>query len=294
LDAELNEQQRQEVATVAKGKDLATLAGDLSKSIDPDNVDEKAREKFSIPPEQEPTEQQQDAAEQELMQAALKPFYDPKLRELILALKQSVEQIIDKEAVDVLLRAEFDAQSVERAKSLITNFNQFIEDNRQELEALQILYSKPYRAGLHYRQVKELGKALELPPVSASPDLLWRAFEAVEPGAVAGHGGKLVDVIAMVRHAIDPAQVLKPFPATVEERYQQWLTDQQAAGVAFTHEQRHWLDAIKDHIANSASIEQDDLDSVPFNQMGGQGKAYDLFGEQLGSILDELNMRLAA
>ncbi len=43
-----------------------------------------------------------------------------------------------------------------------------------------------------------------------------------------------------------------------------------------------------------ASIEQDDLDSVPFNQMGGQGKAYDLFGEQLGSILNELNVRLAA
>jgi len=81
------------------------LAGDLSKSIDPDNVDAKAREQFSIPPNQEPTEAQQDAAEQELMQTALKPFYDPKLRELILTLKQAVEQIIDGESQDVLLRA---------------------------------------------------------------------------------------------------------------------------------------------------------------------------------------------
>ena len=169
--------------------------------------------------------------------------------------------------------------------------NLVLDDN--ELEALQILYSRPYRAGLRYRQVKELVKALECPPVAASTELLWRAFEAVEPKAVSGHGGKLVDVIALVRHAIDPAQVLKPFPATVEERYQGWLADQQAAGVVFTLEQRRWLNAIKDHIANSASIEQDDLDSVPFNQMGGQGKAYDLFGDRLENILTELNVRLA-
>jgi type I restriction enzyme, R subunit len=293
LDAELSEEQRQEVIEVAKGKDLATLAADLSKSIDPDNVDAFAREKFSIPPEHEPTEPQQNAAEQELMQTALKPFCDPKLRELILSLKQAVDQIIDGETQDVLLRASFDGQAVERAKSLITNFKQFIEDNKQELEALQILYSRPYRSGLRYRQVKDLAKALERPPVAANTELLWRAFEAVEPAAVSGHGGKLVDVIALVRHALDPTQILKPFPTTVEERYQAWLADQQAAGVTFTVEQRRWLDSIKDHIANSASIEQDDFEIAPFSQMGGIGKAYDLFGERLSDILEEMNERLA-
>ena len=33
---------------------------------------------------------------------------------------------------------------------------------------------------------------------------------------------------------------------------------------------------------------------VSFNQIGGIGKAYELFGDQLSAILDELNMRLAA
>jgi type I restriction enzyme R subunit len=293
LDTQLNNEQRQEVVKVTKDKDLATLAGDLRRSIDPDNVDAKAREKFSIPPDQEPTDEQQDAAEQELMQTALKPFHDPKLRELILTLKQAVEQIIDSESRDVLLQAGFDKKSVEKAKSLITNFKQFIEDNQQELEALQILYSRPYRAGLRYKQVKELAKALERPPVAASTELLWHAFEAVEPAAVKGHGGKLVDVIALVRHALDPTQILKPFPVSVEERYQGWLADQQTAGVTFTVEQRRWLDSIKDHIANSASIEQDDFEIAPFSQMGGIGKAYDLFGDRLSDILEEMNERLA-
>lgn len=108
-------------------------------------------------------------------------------------------------------------------------------------------------------------------------------------------GGKqLVDVIALVRHAIDPKTLLAPIGLTVEERYQQWLADQETAGVKFTSDQHRWLDAIKDHIAASLSIDRDDLDEVPFNQIGGLGRAYELFGDKLQAILEELNARLAA
>jgi type I restriction enzyme, R subunit len=101
-------------------------------------------------------------------------------------------------------------------------------------------------------------------------------------------------VIALVRHAIDPNTPLAPIGLTVEERYKQWLADQMAAGANFTPEQRRWLDAIKDHIATSLAIDRDDLDEVPFNQIGGLGRAYELFGDKLPAILDELNARLAA
>ncbi len=85
-----------------------------------------------------------------------------------------------------------------------------------------------------------------------------------------------------------------PVGQTVQERYESWLANQAAAGVAFTPEQRQWLDAIKDHIAKSLAIEPADFDEVPFSQYGGLGKAYELFGDRLTSILDELNERLAA
>ena len=81
---------------------------------------------------------------------------------------------------------------------------------------------------------------------------------------------------------------------TVEERYQQWLAQQAQAGVTFTADQRKWLDAIKDHIASSLRIEQDDFDEVPFSKFGGLGRAYELFGDGLSGILEELNERLAA
>ena len=81
---------------------------------------------------------------------------------------------------------------------------------------------------------------------------------------------------------------------TVEERYQEWLDEKEKSGVTFTTDQKKWLDAIKDHIASSLAIEQDDLEEVPFNTIGGLGRAYELFGDKLAPILDELNMRLAA
>ena len=39
---------------------------------------------------------------------------------------------------------------------------------------------------------------------------------------------------------------------------------------------------------------EDDFEYAPFNQLGGLGRVYDLFGEQLPIILEELNERLAA
>ena len=62
----------------------------------------------------------------------------------------------------------------------------------------------------------------------------------------------------------------------------------------FTAEQAEWLELIRDHIAANLAIDLDDFDMVPFNQRGGLGKVYALFGEDLEPLLDELNEVLAA
>jgi len=51
---------------------------------------------------------------------------------------------------------------------------------------------------------------------------------------------------------------------------------------------------IRDHIAANLSIEADDFDYAPFAQLGGLGKVHQLFGDELGKIIDELNGVLAA
>jgi type I restriction enzyme R subunit len=295
LDQQLGPGQQQAIARAAGGKTLPDLGAALLQSINPDAVTREAAEKFRVPEGQEPTEQQLQQMEQDRMREALRPFHNPKLRGAILDTKAALEQVIDEQNKDRLIRAGFDGAALEKARSLVSDFRQFIEGHKDEIEALKVLYSRPYRAGLRYGQVKELAAAIRRPPHNLHPERLWQAFEAVEPQKVKAHGGKqLVDVIALVRHALDPDSVLAPVGVAVEERYRAWLADQQQSGAKFTEEQRRWLDAIKDHIASSLSIGRDDLDDVPFNRIGGLGRAYELFGDRLDGILDELNARLAA
>ena len=294
LDRQIGDVQRAKIAKQADGKDLSALSGQLLEAIDPDANTQRAIQQFNLLPDQEPTEEQLDQVEQQAMQAALKPFHNPNLRKAILEAQDSL-QVIDEVTQDQLLSAGHSKEAKEKAQTILANFRQFIEDHKDEIEALQILYSRPYRAGLRYGQVKELAEAVRRPPVAAPLERLWQAYEAVEPEKVKGHGGEqLVDVVALVRHALDPNSPLVPVGMTVEERYRQWLARQAEAGVTFTAEQRKWLDAIKNHIASSLHIEQDNFDDLPFNQMGGLGRAYELFGEGLSGILEELNEGLAA
>lgn len=62
----------------------------------------------------------------------------------------------------------------------------------------------------------------------------------------------------------------------------------------FSEEHMLWLRMIKDHIATSMHIERDDFDYSPFAEAGGLGKAWQLFGDDLDKILEEMNEKLAA
>ena len=297
LDQRMDDNQREIVEEASGGRTLCQISGDLLESIDPDKNLEKAKEKFGV---EEPSDEQIAKVEKEAVTKALSTFHKPQLREAILSVRRSLDQVIDEQTPDVLLKAGFSDEALQKARTMLTSFKKFIEDNKDEIEAIKILYSRPYRAGLRFKHVKELASKLNQAPFYVDPKYpesvgtLWRAYELTEPQKVRGKGKQLVDVVALVKHAIDPSSLLSPMGMTVEERYQEWLGDKEKLGVTFTMDQKKWLDAIKDHIASSLAIEQDDLEEVPFNTIGGLGRAYELFGETLAPILDELNMRLAA
>ena len=296
LDQRMDDNQREIVEEASGGRTLCQISGDLLESIDPDKNLEKAKEKFGV---EEPSDEQIAKVEKEAVTKALSTFHKPQLREAILSVRRSLDQVIDEQTPDVLLKAGFSDEALQKARTMLTSFKKFIEDNKDEIEAIKILYSRPYRAGLRFKHVKELASKLNQAPFYVDPKYpesvgtLWRAYELTEPQKVRGKGKQLVDVVALVKHAIDPSSLLSPMGMTVEERYQEWLGDKEKLGVTFTMDQKKWLDAIKDHIASSLAIEQDDLEEVPFNTIGGLGRAYELFGETLAPILDELNMRLA-
>ena len=221
-------------------------------------------------------------------------------RKKLIELQKTTEQTIDTVSKDTVIGAEFSAEALDRAKGLVTSFEQFIKDNKDEITALQILYSKPYKSRLRFEQIKELASIIERPPYLWRVDRLWEAYTALEKSKVRGASAQriLADLVSLVRFALHQENELEPFAEHVQKRYEEWISTQDlpasGAGRKFTPEQLHWLEMIKEHIVGSLSIEKDDFDSVPFKPEGGLGKAYQLFGEELWPLMEELNETLAA
>jgi type I restriction enzyme R subunit len=300
LSARLTPDQARLIDDAAR-QPLPTLIGSLLQSIDADHIAERARRQYGLGADVEPTEPQMDAAENASMREALAPFLDPDLRRAILDVVETLEQVIAEDVQDRLLEGTgFSAADREKARGTMADLRAFCVEHKDDIEALSLLYSKPYRSGLRYRQVRELAQKLAVAPFHIDPALpatvqrLWRAQDEAEPGTVKGQARSLIDLIALVRHALHPEAPVIPVAEEIQHRYADWLGEQYGRGVTFTYEQREWLDMIRDHIATSLAIERESFEDAPFAQKGGLGKVYALFGEKLEPLLAELNERLAA
>ena len=231
------------------------------------------------------------------MAIACDPFDNPVLRNKLIELHQRSEQVIDTVSSDQLLSAGFDEAAKEKAKTTVDTFKQFIEDNKDELTALQIIYNRPHiQRHMTYDQIRELAETIEKPPYHIAPEQVWKAYEQLEKSKVRGASPHklLTDIISLVRFTIGDVEILEPFPETVTRRFDSWLTEQEQAGQVFTPEQREWLEMIKEHIATSLTINIDDFENVPFAERGGPVKAYQIFGDALDTILETLNEQLVA
>ena len=94
------------------------------------------------------------------------------------------------------------------------SFEQFITQHKDEITALQILYSKPYKQRLTFEDIKELADAIEKPPYLWNESQLWQAYAALEKSKVKGASGKriLTDLVSLVRFAMHQDNELVPFP----------------------------------------------------------------------------------
>ncbi len=293
LDRELNDVDRQEIKAVSGGVPLRQITGELLAAVDPDRQIEKAREMFSV---DAPDDAQVKKAAAALVKEACKPLDNPKLRETLVAIKTRNEQVIDTISQDSVLFVGFDEAAKEKARTVIENFKQFIEANRNELTALQIIYNQPHgKRHLTYEAIRQLASAIEKPPYNLRAESVWQAYAQLEKSRVRGTPQRvLTDIISLISFAIGESNELAPFAENVNERFQAWFSAQQKAGRIFSIEQKQWLEMIKDHIATSLRIEMDDFNEVPFHERGGIMKVHKLFGDALPSILDELNGALAA
>ena len=290
LDRHLTPRDREAIEDASHGVPLQTLVSDLVKAADPDAALDAARQSTE---QDDPPESAVAEARRQLLEDAAQPFAaNPDLRQRLVDIHRSYEQTLDTVSADSLIEAGF---SDDRARAIVQSFREYIEENRDEITALQVLYERPYRQRLSYADIKALADALVSPPRSWTTERLWEAYRQLDKSKVRGSGQRtLADIVSVVRYALGGVEELAPFADGVQERFRGWLAMQETAGRSFAGEQVRWLEAIRDHIAGSVSMEMGDFQYAPFNQQGGLGKAYELFGEELGGLLEELNGALVA
>jgi type I restriction enzyme R subunit len=293
LDRRLTAADRERLAQVAGGVDLTAITHGLVDASDPDRHRERA---VSVTGKTDPTPTEVREAARELVSEALRPLAaNPELRATLLDLRKSYEQTIDETSKDVVLEAGYSKAGRERARAMVKSFKEFIEEHRNDIHALQVLYSVPYAERLSYRDVKELAETLSRPPRNWTTDRLWAAYDQLDRDRVRGSGQRiLTDVVSLVRYALEQDDELVPFRDRVETRFEGWLAMQEQAGPGFTEEQRRWLGWMKDHIATSMGIDADALELPPFAEQGGIGRAVQVFGDRLSPLMDELTEVLAA
>ncbi len=280
LDKDASDADRAKVVGLSGGKTLRDLARGIVEALNIDATQD-------MPPAE---------ADQRLRDAT-KPFAAPALREQLLKMKQKADLVIDVVTQDSLLHAGF-SEGSDRATALVQSFEQFITQHKDEITALQILYSRPTRAPLKFEDVQLLADALHAPPLNIDEGALWQAYATLRKDKVKGAKQRrlLTDLVSLVRFAMQQTNELVPYPERVQANFKAWLAQhQQTDNNPFTEEQQHWLEMIRDFIAGNLGIEIDDFElGSEFVQCGGLGKVHQLFGVELPRVIEELNRELAA
>lgn len=280
-----NKERKQFVQTVGERADK--IAENLLNAFD----DEYIRSQCDT---EDPTDEQLRKTQKDLISQAVAPFYQPEAREFIENVRRSHDQIIDNVNIDTLTFVGFDAQKEENATRVIKTFHDFIEENKDEIITLRIIYNEDYKdRPMLIDGLKQLYQKLKAKGVTV--ERLWDCYAIKRPEKVKrGTVAQLTDLVSMIRFEMGFTNKLAPFADRVNYNFMQWTLKRNAGAVHFSEEQMEWLRLIKDHIISSLSIEPDDLELNPFDRKGGLGRFYEVFGDDYEAILHEMNIELVA
>lgn len=290
LDKQMTDKEHKEFKKNV-GTSARDLANNLLNAFDEDVIAEKAK---SLIMSDVPTQQDLEKAQKELLNEATKPFYNPDNRNFIENIRRSHDQVIDTVNLDSVVYAGFDSQREENADKVITTFREFIEENKDEIIALRIIYNGNYKdRPMVIEQLKSLYEKLKKKNITV--ERLWDCYyikftNKVKRGTVA----QLTDLISIIRFEIGATDELTSFADRVNANFKEWTFRKNAGYSQFTEEQMEWLRLIKDHIISSLSILDEDLDYTPFDHKGGLLGFYEAFGDNYKNILNEMNVALVA
>lgn len=295
FDKQITEKEKNKFIEKANGKTVSQVVKDLLNAFNPDVLEEletKVRHNYiGAPPVDidaaivKATEKLQDDAAR---------VFNGELNDYIENVRKAHEQRIDLTNPDEVIKVGWDKDNKEKAGEIVKDFISWMEENKNELVALQIFYNQPFRRReLTYSMIKEVLEKLQNDKPTLAPLSIWKAYEALEQ-CNGSPRNELTAIISLIRKVIGLDIILTVYDKIVDKNFQEWVFKKQAGTTKFNEEQMQWLRMIKDYVTNSYHIDKEDFDLNPFNAQGGLGKMWQLFGEKTEEIINELNEALAA
>ena len=275
INANIDKEDNKKVIEMTGGKTLSDIANDILNAIDYDKTESMTEDEIF-----------------DMKDEAVKQFFEPAFRRLVLELKDKSKLYIDELTPAKVISSEF---SVKNAQDLTTNFKEFIDANKNEIDALSIIYNQQYKdRHLTYEKIDELHDKLisEMPPLETAN--LWRAYKLLQKDKVKevkDPAKLLTNIVQLVRFAIGQDEKLEDFSSVANSRFELWKGRQIKRGVQFTEEQQQWLEEIKNYIVANAYMELKDIHEA-MQHKGGIIKARQVFVQELQPILEDLSFAL--
>ena len=299
LEKQITEKEKEKLLEYSEGKNLKQITAELLQAFDPDMIDNIAKIELQSIPKEEQTPAKIEKAEQEaqeqLVQKAASTF-NGELSDYLDNVRKKHEQIIDTHNIDTVVKSEWDKTSIDKAQKIITDFKEYLEKHKDEIKALSIFYNQPYnRRDITFKMLKEVMDKLKLDKPLLAPQNVWEAYQAVENVKSNSPKDELAALVSLIRRVCDIDSELSPFDKKIDDNFKKWIFKQNAGQHnRFTEEQMNWLREIKNHVVSSYHIELEDLDFTPFDAKGGRGRMWQLFGEEMNGIIEEMNEVLVA
>jgi type I restriction enzyme R subunit len=297
LDKQINEKEKAMFTEQANGQTISHVVRELLNAHDPDTVENIRLNVERENPGASPAVIKTKVAIQhaQLVEHAVAVFNNPELRNYIVDVRKKYDQVIDNINQDEIRNIGWVKDQEAAAELTIGNFTAWIDAHKDEITALQIFYSQPYRRReLTYKMIKDLYEKIKTEQPLIAPSYVWRAYEQL--GQANGSAkNELIALVSLIRRVSGIDSQLTGYDKTVDRNFQDWVFKKQAgAATKFTEEQMQWLRMIKEYVAGSFHVEKEDFELDPFNKQGGLGRFYQLFKEDYEKILEELNEMLAA
>jgi type I restriction enzyme R subunit len=299
LDKQITEKEAAKIIELSGGKSLKQITKELITAFDPDAIEAAAQHIIQQTPVEDRTPLLQEKAREEAQENLIRTAslsFNGELNEYIDNVRKQHEQIIDHINIDTVLKSEWDTTTIDKAHALVQDFEEYLRANKNEITALAIFFDQPYRRReITFKMIKDLMEKIRLEKPIFAPLHIWVAYKSLGKTHSDAPKDELTALVSLIRAVCGIDSELKAFDKTVDDNFKQWIFAQNAGQHnRFTPEQMDWLRMIKEHIVNSYHVEINDLDYNPFDVHGGRGKMYQLFGDEMQTIINELNEALAA